>query len=204
MDATTGWMFLTRWGNSILLLPVAACLCIALWAGGERRVALHWACVFAGAVVVVLATKLAFLGWGIGSRRFDFTGISGHSTLAAAVLPMLAWWLVRGRAPAVRRTVLLAAWIVALGVGVSRVRLSAHSVSEVVAGLALGTLVAWAVIPRQHVARRQSAFRWALLAALVFAGMLPDVGESDEAHGLIVRVALHLSGRAEPFTRETF
>lgn len=204
MDATTGWMFLTRWGNSVLLLPVAASLCIALWAGGERRVAVHWALLFGGAVLIVLATKLAFLGWGIGSRRLDFTGISGHGTLAAAVLPMLAWWLVRGRAPRVQRAAVVGAWIVALAVGISRVRLSTHSVSEVVAGLALGTLVAWAAIPQRHFARHQSVFRWTLLGALLVAGLLPGVGESDEAHGLIVRVALHLSGRAEPFTREDF
>ena len=154
--------------------------------------------------VIVLVTKLAFLGWGIGSRRLDFTGISGHSTLAAAVLPMLAWWLTRSRPPGAQRTAVLAAWSLALVIGVSRVWLHAHSISEVVSGLALGTLVAWAVVPQRHVAKHRGAFRWALLAALLVAGLLPGVGESDEAHGLVVRIALQLSGRAEPFTRQSF
>ncbi len=204
MDGMTGWMFLTRWGNSVLLLPVAACICISLWAGGDRRVAWHWAFTFGGAVLIVLVTKLAFLGWGIGSHSFDFTGISGHSTLAASVLPMLGWWLTRDRTLSVQRTAVLAAWIVALVVGASRVSVSVHSVSEVVCGLALGTLVAWAVIPQGYVAKNRSAFRWALLGALLIAGMLPGLGESDEAHGLVMRIALQLSGRTEPFTRETF
>jgi hypothetical protein len=31
-------------------------------------------------------TKIAYLGWGIGMRSFDFTGISGHA-MTATLLP---------------------------------------------------------------------------------------------------------------------
>ncbi len=200
----TGWMFLTRWGNSVLLLPAAACICISLWSDGDRRVAWRWAFAFGGAVLIVLATKVAFLGWGVGSRSLDFTGISGHSTLAASVLPMLGWWLTRDRTPSLQRKAVLAAWIVAVAIGISRVLVSAHSVSEVVAGLVLGTVVAWAVIPKGIIAKNRGAFHWALLGALLIAGMLPGLGESDEAHGIVMQIALQLSGRAEPFAREPF
>ena len=119
------WMFLTRWGNSLLLLPAASCICIGLWAGGERRVAWKWAVCFGAAVLLVFATKVAFLGWGIGSRTLDFTGISGHSMLAAAVLPMLGWWLTQERSPETQRNATIAGTVVACIIGASRLLLSA-------------------------------------------------------------------------------
>lgn len=201
MDATTGWLFLTRWGNSMLLLPTAACIAASLWTGRDRSMAWRWTWCFGGAVLLVLATKVAFFERGLGSRALDFTGISGHSTLAAAVLPVLAWWLAQRQAPNVQRGAIVFAWGLAVAVGISRVTLATHSISEVVIGLALGTLVAWAVIPRRLVAGRGTVVRWVLLGALLSAGSLSHVGKSEEAHGLIVSVALQLSGRSEPFTR---
>ena len=201
MDATTGWLFLTRWGNSLLLLPAAACICIGVWSSGDRRAAIRWALCFGAAVLLVLATKLAFLGWGIGIRGLDFTGISGHSALAASVLPMFAWWLTREQVPAIRRCAVLLAVAFALVVGVSRVVLSTHSVAEVVAGLLLGSLVAWGAMPRAQGAGRGGMFRWAALAGLLVLGFMPGPGNSEEAHGLVVRIALQLSGRAQPYSR---
>jgi len=37
---------------------------------------------------IVSASKLAFMGWGIGIRELDFTGFSGHSALFAAFWPI--------------------------------------------------------------------------------------------------------------------
>ena len=204
MDATSGWMFLTRWGNSLLLLPAAACICLGAWSVGDRRVAVRWALCFGAAVLLVLTTKVAFLGWGIGVRRLDFTGISGHGTLAASVLPMFAWWLTRERSAATRRAAVLAAVALALFIGVSRVVLSTHSIAEVVAGLALGALVAWTSIPRERGPRGGGAFRWAVLAGLLMLGLVPGPGNSDDAHGLVVRIALQLSGRSQPYSREAW
>ena len=201
MDTMTGWMFVTRWGNSLLLLPAASCICISLWAVGDRRIALRWAACFGGAVFAVLASKVAFLGWGIGSRALDFTGISGHSTLAAAVLPMLGWWLTQDQPAAVQRRAVVTGAGLALVVGISRLLLSAHSVSEVAIGLALGALVAWTVIPRGRVADKRSSFRWLVPTTLLAAGIVTGVGESGGAHGIVVQLALHLSGRTEAFTR---
>ena len=202
MDPMTGWLFLTRWGNAVLMFPAALGICIGLWAAGDRRTAVRWALAFGAAVVLVLATKVAFIGWGIGIRPLDFTGISGHSTLAAAVLPMFGWWLLRDRSPVVQTIAMAAGSLFALAVGVSRVSLSTHSISEVVAGLALGSLVAWSVAPRGRGARPRSLLPWALLGVLLLAGSVPGPGDSDEAHGIVVRIALALSGRGVPYTRD--
>jgi membrane-associated phospholipid phosphatase len=198
----TVWMFLTRWGNSLLLLPTASWIGVSLWAVGERPVAWRWVIYFGIALGLVLATKIAFLGWGIGSRALDFTGISGHSTLAAAVLPMLAWWLTQERPRATQLRAVVGASLFAIVVGVSRILLSAHSPSEVVAGLALGLAVSWLAIPHGTVSVRNLAhLRWFVLFVLIAVGSLSRVGESGEAHGIVVQIALALSGRSEPFQR---
>ena len=35
------------------------------------------------------ASKVAFIGWGLGLSALDFTGISGHAMIASAVYPLL-------------------------------------------------------------------------------------------------------------------
>jgi membrane-associated phospholipid phosphatase len=197
----TAWMFVTRWGNALLLLPAASWISLRLWAGGERALARRWTMAFGGAVLLVFATKVAFLGWGIGSRALDFTGISGHSMLAASVLPMFAWWLVQDRDDATRRRVIAGSALFAIAVGLSRVLLSAHSASEVVAGLALGLAIAGVSIPRRRVAGDHVRLRWLVLFLMGF-GSLSSIGDADDAHGLVVRLALAWSGRDAPFTRD--
>jgi membrane-associated phospholipid phosphatase len=200
--AMTGWMFITRWGNALLLLPTAAYIAVSMWACGEHRVAWRWIAAFGAAVLLVFASKLAFLGWGIGSRALDFTGISGHSTLAASVLPTFAWWLTQGRGAVLQKRVVIVTALIAVAVGLSRVLLSEHSVSEVVAGLVLGLAVAWVAIPRTPIARARGRLRWVVALALVIFGTFSQVGDSNEAHGVVTDIALLLSGRSTPFTRD--
>ena len=122
-------------------------------------------------------------------------------TLAAAVLPMLGWWLTQDQSHDLQWRAVVAGAGLALAVGLSRLLLSTHSLSEVVIGLALGALVAFAVIPRRCIAQKRSIVRWALPTALLAAGLATGVGGSGEAHGIVVQLALHLSGRTEAFTR---
>ncbi len=195
------WLFITRWGNSLLLLPAASGIGLGLWFGGERPVAWRWAAYFGGAVLLVLATKVAFLGWGIGIRELDFTGISGHSMLAAAVLPTLAWWLTQERDDATRGRAVAVGASLAVVIGVSRVLLSAHSAFEVATGLLLGFAVAWATIPRGPVVDRRGQLRWLVLVALLATGTVSRVGDSDEAHGIVSQIAMRLSGHSDVYQR---
>ncbi len=197
------WLFLTRWGNSLLLLPTASCIGVGLWLDGDRPIAWRWAAWFGGAVLLVLATKVAFLGWGIGIRALDFTGISGHSTLAAAVLPMLAWWLTQERDDASRLRAVAIAVGFAAAVGVSRIWLSTHSGAEVAAGLALGFAVAWRTIPRVPLVDPRGQLRWIVLVVLLAVGTVSRVGESDDAHGIVTAIAMRLSGHADVYHRWT-
>ena len=79
------WYSITRLGGAGLTLPLA--LTIGLWLalGYTWRLALAWLGLLAGAVGIVALTKIAFLGWGVGVRAWDFTGVSGHAMLSTAV-----------------------------------------------------------------------------------------------------------------------
>ena len=66
------WYFSSRLGEMQLMLPIALALVAWLvWAGEGRRAAL-WLAMVLLAVGITAASKIAFIGWGIGSARLDF------------------------------------------------------------------------------------------------------------------------------------
>lgn len=195
------WTTVTHLGNSALLLPAA--LVLALWLVKTRHapLALVWVLSFGTAVLLVLASKLAFMGWGIGSAALDFTGISGHATVATGVFTMGAWLAVADRSRRLQVLGIAAGLLVGVLVSVSRVVLNAHSVSEVVAGFALGALaaalpIAWAA--GRTVRLRQ---RWVPMALAAMLGLMPQMGQPAETHGLVQKMALLASSRGELYTR---
>jgi len=199
---------ITHLGNAVLMLSAA--LVLSLWwaAGGAGRLALRWLLVLGAAVAVVLATKLAFLGWGVGVASLDFTGLSGHATLSAAVLPVLAWALGSRASRKARSVAVAGTATLALAVGASRWVLQVHSTSEVLLGWLLGGTVAWAMLARLaylHEPKQAGGVSPWWLAAGLAALLLwtaPRNGQGPETHGLVVQLALWASGREQPFTRE--
>lgn len=132
----------TGFGDSGFLLPAA--LWIAIWLAVDRSTrpaAVHWVLLFGGCGLVVMLSKLAFLGWGIGSARFDFTGFSGHTALATSVWPVVFWLATLRRAPFLRVIAAVAGWGWGVAIGVSRLALEVHSTTEVITGVLLGAVV---------------------------------------------------------------
>jgi len=195
------WSILTRLGEAPILAPfVMACaLALALRPHG-RDVAAWWSATFAIAALVTLATKVAFLGWGIGSAALDFTGVSGHAMCAAAVYPTLLAAVTRDRPRRWRVLAITAGVVLALLIGWSRIVLGAHSPSEVVAGLLLGGAGAALTL---HFSSPLSPRLTALSLIVPCAALLAVPGPvSEEAsHGTVVRLSLALSGRAVPYSR---
>jgi membrane-associated phospholipid phosphatase len=140
------WTKITHFGD-ISVMTIAA-LAIAGWlvAEHEKRLALCWSLLFTVGMVMVTASKVAFIGWGIGIPALDFTGFSGHATRVAAVIPVLAYLLLQRTAAPLRWTGVGVAYGCAIVLGVSRVVVHAHSPSEVVTGLALGAAISSAFI----------------------------------------------------------
>jgi len=206
------WFAITRLGESEILLPafMAAALWLALahpalarsagWTGDARAhpvraEAWRWLAGIVGGTAVTTASKIAFLGFGIGSATLDFTGFSGHSMYSMAVFPVL-FAIVFGRGGA------LCGAVLALIVMVSRVLTGAHSWSEAISGMALGAAIAaW---PLVLYLRHPSAVRapWWLPAVLAaWLILVPWRGPPSHSHQLVLALSLKLSGRTQPYTR---
>src|SRR5712692_9155992 len=96
------WMKITGFGGTAVMMPAAAVIVAWLLAGRAWRMALWWCLLFSFGIGIVVATKLAFIGWGIGVRSLDFTGISGHSMRATAVIPVMLYLLLLKARPVAR------------------------------------------------------------------------------------------------------
>lgn len=194
------WELISFFGESAFLLPCAAFLYVWLRWRGAAESARHWLLAFSVTALAVLVSKLAFMGWGIGSEAFDFTGVSGHAMMASSILPVLGYLAVPSR---YRRLSLLTAAVgllLALAVGVSRLVLHAHSVSEVVSGLVLGCCVSLPFIMRRAMPRSPKVMLVAS-AALTMLMALPVGGVAGVTHLWIEDLATFLSGRDHAYQR---
>lgn len=196
---TQAWWVITHMGASSLLLPAFVLVVWGLWMSEARPVARDYLLRMGAAVAITIISKCLFFGWGIGIAALDFTGISGHTVLATSILPLL----LRGVPwPAMQARGLGAAagWALAIAVGISRVVVDAHSISEVVAGWAVGaavsgpTLRALGATPLHHWSSRLAPLVLFLAFHSSSATFLPT-------HDIEVRLALWVSGQGKPFAR---
>lgn len=194
------WYSITRLGGAGLTLPLA--LTIALWLalGYTWRLALGWLAILAAAVSIVALTKIAFLGWGVGVRAWDFTGVSGHAMLSTAVYPVGIFLTLLPTRASVRVAGIVIGLAAGIAVGLSRVVLDAHSPSEAVSGCIVGALAAVCFAYCAWNARpgKLSVVPVAV-SLLMLAVALHDVRVPTQRW--ITHVALHLSGRDRPFIR---
>lgn len=197
------WHLITRFGESTYLLPSA--LLIALWLCYRRAPgsAVQWLLVFVPAAGLTLASKLAFMGWGVGIAALDFTGFSGHSVMAAAVLPVLFYLCTPASRPRLARFGAAAGVGLALLIGWSRLAVHAHSVSEVAGGLALGLTASLAFLGWPGRATLPHSAAPLAAALLVFSVLqaLPVPGVRGVTHRWVEDVAMYLSGRDRPYHR---
>jgi membrane-associated phospholipid phosphatase len=206
------WAAVTRLGEAQILLPAfaAGTLWLAFAPGASRRAgadgtpeadppsrdsARAWVAGIVAATGLTTASKVAFLGFGIGSIALDFTGFSGHSMYAMAILPVLAALVAGARGAAL-------GVLLALAVLVSRVELNAHSWSEALSGALLGAAVAGWTLARYL--RRPGALRapwWLPLGLAAWLTLLPWRAPPAHAHQMVVAMSLWLADRNEPYTR---
>ncbi len=197
------WTLLTRLGDSTLLLPLVSAGGLELAREARRWAVLRaWWTPLGVAIAIVLATKIAFLGFGIGVAAIDFTGASGHAMLAFAVYPVLAFMLTRHEIREWRYLALTSALALASAIAISRIVVNAHSASECYIGSLLGGVAAALSIRRlSHLpAAKLRGWWWVLLAtgaiALVNVPSAPGV-----SHSLISHLALGISGRSHVYER---
>lgn len=189
------WRTLSALGDSRWLLPMALVLLFTL-PRADARLKWRWLLAIAVTAGITLASKLAFMGWGIGIKSMHFTGVSGHAAMSSVIYPVVGA-LLAGPGKRARAIGLAIGVLLATAIAWSRIPLHAHSLSEVIAGLMLGLgCSTWAM----HTAGPSSRPNAVAAAAAVLAGMvlplaLPDV----HTHQLVIALAKLISGRAEIF-----
>ncbi|CAI2156959.1 phosphatase PAP2 family protein [Serratia fonticola] len=196
------WHFLTFFGDSMLLLPCAAIVfIILLLSPTSRKPTWQWMLLFGGVGAVVCVSKLAFMGWGIGSRHWDFTGFSGHSALSASIWPVLLWLLCGRFSSPVRRTAVIVGYLLAAVVGYSRLVIHAHSTSEVITGLALGFIVSSTFLMLQRGTQPPRLSYRKIAVTLALPIVLINSGTAAPTQGLLERIAVTIAPVEKPFVR---
>ncbi len=203
MTPAAGWWTLVgRLGEAQVLLPaVLAAAAWLAWRGGAPRKAAGWLAAIGVAAALTTATKLAFIGWGVGSAALDFTGISGHAMFAAAILPVLLGMAASGSRTGRSAGGAAAGLALAALIAVSRVVTGAHSASEAAAGFALGAAAAAALLAHGGPPPRGRPARWLALPLAAWLLLVPAGMPPSRTHDAVTRLALALSGRAAPCTR---
>lgn len=197
------WTLLSALGDSSWLLPCTALIALVGGIGGwlPWSIVRRWMLATGLAALAVLASKIAFMGWGIGLARLDFTGFSGHAAMSAAVYPALLGWCCQ--AFDIRHRLwpgVLAGLVLALLTALSRVPLQAHSLSEVILGWCLGAAaVAW-VLRRPGPPTRRAAVAGLLVIGLATAVLLRQM-PLPSSHQIVVKLAQTISGREQLYQR---
>lgn len=195
------WSTVTAIGDAKVMLPAASFILAWLVSAGARKAGLWWCLLFGSAFLAVVATKLAFIGWGIGISALDFTGISGHSMRATAILPVLVFLIFQQSALRVQKLAVAAGFLAGLLIAMSRVMLDAHSVSEAVAGAVLGTAVSAAflrlAVPMQALVIKRKL----LVSSLMVLGAL-TLAKPAPTKLWLKETGMYLSGKTRPFSRD--
>lgn len=195
------WSTVTAIGDSKVMLPAATFILAWLASAGARKAAWWWCGLFGAAFVLVVLTKLAFIGWGLGIPALDFTGISGHSMRATAILPVLVFLIFQQSNPRVQHVAVAGGFLLGLLIAMSRVMVDAHSVSEAVAGAALGTATAAAFLRLAAPMQPLVINRTLVAACMVVLGAL-TLTKPAPTKLWLKEAGTYLSGREQPFSRE--
>ncbi|WP_084637439.1 phosphatase PAP2 family protein [Paludibacterium yongneupense] len=194
------WAYFTNLGDLSVMVPAACLIVVWLLCNREWSRAGRWIALFGLGGLLVASSKILFIGWGYGSQRLDFTGISGHTMLASSVLPVVFFLGLSALAPRTRYCGLALGLLCGALIGYSRLMVHVHSLSEVVAGFCVGAVVSLLFAWRIPL-RRNSRFG-AVVMAVAFGLVLNwQFGVRAPGQDIMTRIALHLAGHDVPYVR---
>ena len=194
------WMKLVHLGDLALILPAAAAMTAWMAAARAWRMAFWWSLLFALAIGLVGATKIAFLGWGGGLPTLGFRAFSGHATGVTAVFPTLFYLMLQQSSAQARQAGVAAGLLLGAAMAVLLVALGEHTLSEALAGWAMGALVSLGGI---RMAGRPLAPARPMPALACFCAAFLSAAwimKSAPVGYWMIKAALLLSGNRRPFS----
>ncbi|SEN12055.1 PAP2 superfamily protein [Duganella sp. CF517] len=194
------WHALSVAGSLAVTGPIGVAIGVWLLAGKSWKLSWMWALLFGIGMALVVITKMAFVGWGVGIEAVEFAGFSGHAMRSAAVYPVAAFLAFRSSRSNARYAATAIGVVFAVLISISRVPTMAHSVSESVTGTILGLAIAAAFIRYASSERHWALSRMLVVLCLPILLIAPRV-EPVPAEQWITQAALYLSGRDQPYTR---
>ncbi len=193
------WMALSALGSMGVTGPLGVAVAVWLLAGRTWRLSLSWCLLFGIGLLLVVATKVAWYGWGIGIPEWKFAGLSGHAMRACAVYPVVLYLMFLKARPLVRHAALAGGVLLSVLISLSRVPVLAHSMSEVVLGGGVGLAVAAAFIVMAR-SERPAAVGRILVALCVPLVLVMPFTKPVPGERWVRQVAVYLSGN-EPVQR---
>jgi len=194
------WSALSALGSITVTGPLGIAIAVWLLAGRSWRLSLSWCLMFGAGMALVVVTKVAYMGWGIGIPEVHFAGLSGHAMRACAVFPVVFYLAFRRMGSPARRIALGAGTVLALLVSFSRLPVLAHSTSEVVLGGAVGFAVAAAFIAQARSEHPATVGR-VLLALCIPVMLATPFTEPVHTERWMRQLAMQLSGRPSAIER---
>ncbi len=194
------WHTITFLGDSTMTIP-GACI-LALWMGMNQmwRPMFAWLVAFGSAMMIVVISKLLFMGWDIRLPMLNFTGFSGHTASSSALYLSIALLLTQDSSRVRRALALTLTALLVTAVGLSRLMIKVHSESEVMLGLLVGAGAAWAF--GRSLQQSPPPLRHLLLpVGLAAALMMTGFDKPAPTQSFLQEVAKTLSGRSEVYMR---
>ena len=205
--------FLTDFGDQAVVLPAVAVVCVVLLAQRRFVMAGLWVLAVCGVLGTMLVLKLAdqSCGWRAPLLvRADLVNPSGHAASATVLWACGAALLASARGWRPLPVAAAAASVVAVGIGITRVALGAHTPWEAVAGGAVGIAgaLAFGVLLRHRwLARAEAAggLAWRRAALPMVAALLVTAvvhgrhaGVEPTLHGFGVRLVRRMIPACQP------
>ncbi len=195
------WLHLSNLGDVVTMGFTAAMIAAGLLFGRAWRAACFWCLLIGMGMVLVVASKIAFLAWGCGICALNFTGFSGHATRAMAIAPVFLYLLLNRAPRALQRVGVLLGVAFGFAIGVSRLVLHVHSLSEVVSGWMLGGGIAFLFIYSGRSLQGVELKKFAVVTGVLVLSVLPGPGVGA-TQKVLVDFSLFLSGRVAVFSRQ--
>lgn len=182
-------------GDATLLIPVAAAITTLLLLNRVWRLSIWWTLSFSAGLALVIASKIAYMGWGVGIKAIDYKAVSGHAMLTAAVLPVLFQLILWQQNPRSRHGGEWAGLVLAMVVSVVLVTFGFHTWSEAIAGSILGCLISLPFL--REASATAGSFRlrrWTVTASASMLLLMHEATLMPATQYWMSNIATYLSG----------